>query len=438
MKLSSTHQPWDRATMLTLVAGLLFALTAAPAAMAAPPLNPLPAPDFSFDLASPSTNPLPLGPRAADILVLNGNQPAVALHGIALGAQSVNDDLDGLSSNVGIFPGAPFLLLFSIDRQSQGAAPPAHDLMSSGTPFNAQDQAARGHAAADEFMATQLFNVFGPSPARGERTTNNVLVRANYDEGGTDFGAIPAVDSYSNAAKSPQDNVDAIARLTRGTGGAIINVYFTLTAGSPSLSPLSGGTLPSGATIFFNANPQYLTPTTIYAAWYELGLVQADDLDALIVFDTNANGHFDGSDRVLYSLTPSSPSLAVIPGTSAQGPGADVLIGIPGEPPLVYVPAAAFGLGSSLDNIDALDLAPCTDWLACGEQYGIRALKGDLNCDNTVGFADINPFVLALSNPAMYESTHPGCFILNGDINKDEFVDFRDINPFVAVLSGGP
>ncbi len=63
--------------------------------------------------------------------------------------------------------------------------------------------------------------------------------------------------------------------------------------------------------------------------------------------------------------------------------------------------------------------------------------KGDLNCDGSVDFGDINPFVLALSNPALWQQTYPGCPILNGDINNDGAFNFGDINPFVALLSGG-
>jgi hypothetical protein len=63
--------------------------------------------------------------------------------------------------------------------------------------------------------------------------------------------------------------------------------------------------------------------------------------------------------------------------------------------------------------------------------------RGDLNCDGSVDFGDINAFVLALSNPTAYGQTYPGCPILNGDINGDGSVDFGDINPFVALLSGG-
>jgi subtilisin family serine protease len=63
-------------------------------------------------------------------------------------------------------------------------------------------------------------------------------------------------------------------------------------------------------------------------------------------------------------------------------------------------------------------------------------LPGDLNCDGVVGFKDINPFVLALSDPVAYQAAFPNCNILNGDINGDGQVNFRDINPFVALLTG--
>ncbi|MEW6249435.1 MAG: matrixin family metalloprotease [Planctomycetota bacterium] len=60
---------------------------------------------------------------------------------------------------------------------------------------------------------------------------------------------------------------------------------------------------------------------------------------------------------------------------------------------------------------------------------------GDLNCDGAVNFDDINPFVLALSDPAGYATAYPNCNIMNGDCNGDGRVDFDDINPFVALLT---
>lgn len=62
---------------------------------------------------------------------------------------------------------------------------------------------------------------------------------------------------------------------------------------------------------------------------------------------------------------------------------------------------------------------------------------GDLNCGGTIGFGDINPFVLALSNPPAYAELYPDCPSLHGDMNGDEALGFDDINPFVQVLVGG-
>jgi glucose/arabinose dehydrogenase/plastocyanin len=60
---------------------------------------------------------------------------------------------------------------------------------------------------------------------------------------------------------------------------------------------------------------------------------------------------------------------------------------------------------------------------------------GDLNCDGVIDFNDINPFVLALSDPVGYAAAYPDCDVMNGDCNHDTIVDFDDINSFVALLS---
>ena len=68
--------------------------------------------------------------------------------------------------------------------------------------------------------------------------------------------------------------------------------------------------------------------------------------------------------------------------------------------------------------------------------------RGDLNCDARVSFADINPFVLALTDFAAWQHTFgslsgPGCPDANADANHDGAVNFSDINPFVAMLTSG-
>ncbi len=64
-------------------------------------------------------------------------------------------------------------------------------------------------------------------------------------------------------------------------------------------------------------------------------------------------------------------------------------------------------------------------------------VPGDLNCDGTVGFGDINPFVQYMSDFAGWQATYGDCPAANGDINGDGvYPDFADINPFVALLTG--
>jgi hypothetical protein len=77
-----------------------------------------------------------------------------------------------------------------------------------------------------------------------------------------------------------------------------------------------------------------------------------------------------------------------------------------------------------------------------GESAGVFSvvqiviLPGDLNCDATISFGDINPFVQILTDFSGWQAAHPGCPWQNGDINTDGSVDFGDINPFVALLTG--
>jgi murein tripeptide amidase MpaA len=62
---------------------------------------------------------------------------------------------------------------------------------------------------------------------------------------------------------------------------------------------------------------------------------------------------------------------------------------------------------------------------------------GDLNCDGAVNGYDIDPFVLALTDPSEYAVAHPDCAISNADINADGSVNGYDIDPFVQLLTGG-
>jgi len=65
------------------------------------------------------------------------------------------------------------------------------------------------------------------------------------------------------------------------------------------------------------------------------------------------------------------------------------------------------------------------------------ALLGDMNCDGLLNAFDIDPFVLALTNPAAYAGVYPDCSVHNADVNNDGSVNAFDIDPFVLILTGG-
>lgn len=398
---------------------------------ALPPEEPLPIPKYSFDPVSPIV--IDGQVAAGDILVLLDLEPTAVLDAANLGLVSTLDDLDGMSAaNAGIMPEDVFVLLFSVDRDSIGLSTGEPNLIVQGVRYTVEDQAMRGQGAGDQFMAVSSFSRVG-GKLRSSRTGTNTQTINNYDEGGVDFGALPAVSAQANATGLPQDNVDAFANVssTRGLRQPT-NLYFTLNADSPSLGMLPGGNMPSGAHVFYNPEPAQGTQTELYAHFADLGLGQVDDVDALVVFDVDANGIFDGVDRVLFSLTPGSPSLGQVGGSPA-----DVFVALPGLGFSPFANAFDLGLNADFDNTDALDIFVCPDDpLLCALRHGMRILRGDTNCDGRVDYFDIAGLLEALSGEAYYQSAYPDCFWLNADCNCDGHVDYFDVNPFLDCLGG--
>ena len=66
------------------------------------------------------------------------------------------------------------------------------------------------------------------------------------------------------------------------------------------------------------------------------------------------------------------------------------------------------------------------------------ALLADANCDGLLNAFDIDPFVVALTQPGVWRATYGGeCDLLCiADINGDGLLDAFDIDPFAAELSG--
>ncbi|MGE0480553.1 MAG: hypothetical protein AB7Q17_08785 [Phycisphaerae bacterium] len=66
----------------------------------------------------------------------------------------------------------------------------------------------------------------------------------------------------------------------------------------------------------------------------------------------------------------------------------------------------------------------------------IPAITGDMNWDGVVNNFDIDPFVLALTDPATYVTLYGFDSLYPGDVNRDGVLNNFDIDPFVAVVAG--
>ena len=60
-----------------------------------------------------------------------------------------------------------------------------------------------------------------------------------------------------------------------------------------------------------------------------------------------------------------------------------------------------------------------------------------MNCDGAIDAFDIEPFIIALFEPATYDLLFPDCDITLGDLNGDGDINALDIEPFLEVLFAG-
>jgi hypothetical protein len=67
------------------------------------------------------------------------------------------------------------------------------------------------------------------------------------------------------------------------------------------------------------------------------------------------------------------------------------------------------------------------------DEFGAPSL-GDLNCDGEINAFDIEPFILALTDPGSYGLAYPGCDHRAADVNRDGAVDAFDVEPFIGRL----
>jgi hypothetical protein len=118
-------------------------------------------------------------------------------------------------------------------------------------------------------------------------------------------------------------------------------------------------------------------------------------------------------------LAPATEGLYAL---NLASPLANTLDGIAVPPAFSPISGAAAAIDNGQITFTVSELAVCI---------------GDMNCDGTINFGDINPFVKYLTSFGAWQTQYSGCSPLTGDINCDGTygqASFGDINPFVAVV----
>ncbi len=394
--------------------------------------NPLNPPLFSIDPQSPEVLDGPLLP--GDLLLPGEpNFPEVVIPAEGLSLLDPNDDLDAFS--FAPYEGCEtteYVLIFSVDREAMGGEPPDPVLVSMGFPFNVLDQALNNQAAGDAYMSLLLFTRMGaiPPPGRPSHANNNTLVVNQGDAGGVHFALSPSGVPPGTAVPpgTPQSDADAGGGTQPpapppGGRGSPEKVLFSLTTDSPALLHLPG--YGSGADVYVDHNPYVAGDgEDLYVAPLELGLMLADDIDAMIVIDVAYNWQFDpGVDQIIFSLAPESPSLG-----SYYGPG-DLFTSSGNGIFAPYCYAEQLGLLWT-DNLNLLDFVLCEDVLPCVEEWAIGyggACVGDLDGDGDVDLADL---ALLLSSYGLCEGD-PG-FVPEADLVEDGCIGLADLATLLA------
>jgi outer membrane protein assembly factor BamB len=258
------------------------------------------------------------------------------------------------------------------------------------------------------------------------RWTTDVAAQG-YPQYAAFFGGVTVRNGYVYAASygfyGGQNN-SGLFKLDAATGGIVWVTACERTNSIPVVTDdgrvfLSGGIAGFGSAVKVQAWRDL--GGTVTALW---DTYQATGGSLVVGGRTHQPAYADG---LLYAGRPS----AGLP----YGPNVELLIldttRMPADPG--FVVARYGGAGDSPALADGRLYSPGSGGLLAFA--GWRA--GDMNCDGSVDFDDINPFVTALVGRAGYEARYPECRYVNADCNDDGNVDFDDINPFVALLVQG-
>ncbi len=92
------------------------------------------------------------------------------------------------------------------------------------------------------------------------------------------------------------------------------------------------------------------------------------------------------------------------------------------------------GVGQLANPADPANPITFTYQCRVNTLYNQNPGAGDLNCNGTSDSEDIDGFVMALLDPALYDTQFPGCDRQKADVDADGAVTNKDIDAFVGLI----
>ncbi|MGH6962346.1 MAG: hypothetical protein ACREE7_17835, partial [Dongiaceae bacterium] len=234
-------------------------------------------------------------------------------------------------------------------------------------------------------------------------------------------------------------------RLTVNTGG-LVDITNALNINDTGTLVLAGGRVEAGSVNLLGGSV-LRGAGTVAANVANGGLVAPGASPGTLNVEGNYTQAADGTLEIeLAGVSPDYFDKLLVTGNVTLGGTLEVaLIGgfLPGAGASFEIIRGA-AVSGSFAQVTLVDFPPDRDVAVIVGSTSVRLevtgsfLRADLNCDGLVNNFDVDPFVLAVLNPAGYEAAYPDCDIANGDINHDGATNNFDIDPFVqCLLSGG-
>ena len=292
--------------------------------------------------------------------------------------------------------------------------------MPSGAPFEDSDSTGiNGDELNINAPSSGAVYIFGRV---GTTWTQEAYVKGLIAETNDSFGGSVSLDGLTLAVTASGDDsngLDPFNNFVQGSGAAYVFVQDPvdltwsqqafLKASNPSQRDTFGRTIGlSGDTIVISANSEDSDSVGVNGAMNDDG----DGSGAAYIFRRS------GTSWVETDFLKASNSTTFFAFGSA--------VAISGD--LIAVSAVGDDSGSPGVNGDQFD----TSQPSAGAAYVFIDAEmdfevGDVNCDGAIDFADIGPFITALSSSD---------FTPKADIDGNGLVNFADIAPFIALLAG--